>query len=417
VIRRVHALVVKELQVLWQDRPALALLFVMPAFFIVVMSFALDSVFEAGTERRPLVVLAANEDSGPVGGRVLDELRRVPGIELVTTWDGAPLSVVRAVDLVRARRFPLALVLSPGLSERATGSKEAATVSLIVDPAASRALVAPVRGAVEGVLRGVVLVERMPHEVRAALERWATEELDGPAPDDMLDGIERTVGERLRSVDAQAFAAVSIEHPQGPAPVLRPTATQQSVPAYTIFGVFFITLTLATSFVRERQDGTMTRLRVSPLSGPELLLGKLLPYYFVNLTQIATMFAVGMLLFGVELGEPAGLLAVSLALAATSTGLGLLIAAFGRTEAQVGALAVSSSITLAALGGMMVPAFVMPGAMQRAALFTPHAWALAGYHDIMLRGAGLATVMPSVLVLLGFAAAFFACAALRFRAG
>jgi ABC-2 type transport system permease protein len=187
------------------------------------------------------------------------------------------------------------------------------------------------------------------------------------------------------------------------------------VPAYAIFGVFFISLTLATSFVRERADGTMTRLRVSPLSEPALLLGKLLPYYLVNLAQLAAMFAVGVGLFGIDLGHPAGLLAVSLALATTSTGLGLLVAAFGRTEAQVGALAVSSSITLAALGGMMVPAFVMPGAMQRLALCTPHAWALAGYHDVMLRGAGLAAVLPSVLALLAYAAAFFTVAALRFR--
>jgi ABC-2 type transport system permease protein len=415
VIRRIHALVVKELQVLWQDRPALALLFVMPAFFIVVMSFALDSVFEAGTERHPLVVLTANDDDGPVAARVLLELRRAPGIELVTTWEGAPLNAARAEELVGARRFPIALVLPAGLSRQAAGSEGPAVVSLIVDPATSRALVAPVRGAVEGVLRGAVLVERMPRELRAALERWAAEQLDGPPPGDMLDGLERTVAERLRSVDAQAFAAVSIEHPRDTAMRQRPTATQQSVPAYTIFGVFFIALTLATSFVRERADGTMTRLRISPLSGPALLFGKLLPYYLVNLAQIAAMFAVGVMLFGVELGDPVGLLAVSLALAAASTGLGLLIATFGHTEAQVGALAVSSSITLAALGGMMVPAFVMPGAMQRLALCTPHSWALAGYHDVMLRGAGLGAVMPSVLALLGFAAAFFIVAALRFR--
>jgi len=415
VIRRIHALVVKELQVLWQDRPALALLFVMPAFFIVVMSFALDSVFEAGTQTRPLVVLAANHDDGPVATRMLDELRRTPGIELVTSWEGTPLSAERAEALVRARRFPFALVLPAGLSRKASGGDGMAVVSLVVDPAASRALVAPVRGAVDGVLRGIVLVEHVPRELRAALERWAAERLDGPPPSDMLDGLERSVGDRLRSVDGQAFAAVSIEHPRESVVRRRPTATQQSVPAYTIFGVFFIALTLATSFVREREDGTMTRLRVSPLSGPALLLGKLLPYYLVNLAQIAAMFAVGVLVFGVELGDLPGLVAVSLALAAASTGLGLLIAAFGRTEAQVGALAVSSSITLAALGGMMVPAFVTPGVMQRLALCTPHAWALAGYHDVMLRGAGLVTVMPSVLALLGFAAAFFALAAVRFR--
>ncbi len=106
---------------------------------------------------------------------------------------------------------------------------------------------------------------------------------------------------------------------------------------------------------------------------------------------------------------------VSLALAGASTGLGLLIAAFGRTEAQVGALAVSSSITMAALGGMMVPSYVMPGAMQRLALVTPHAWALAGYHDVMLRGGGVRAVLPEVMALVGFAIVFFAVAAARFR--
>lgn len=415
MIRGIHALVVKELQVLWQDRPALALLFVMPAFFIVVMSVALDSVFEAGTSARPLTLLAVNADDGSVGTRVLGEIARAPGIDLVTTWEGVALSAVRAEDLVRARRFPLALVLPAGLSREAARPDGTAVVSLIVDPATSRALVAPVRGAVEGVLRGVVLVERMPRELRGALERWAAEELEGPPPDGLLDGLEQSVSERLGSVDGQTLAAVTIEHPRGAPPGGRPSATQQSVPAYTIFGVFFIALTLATSVVRERADGTMTRLRVSPLSRPTVLLGKLLPYYLVNLAQIAAMFAVGVACFGVELGDLAGLLAVSLALAGASTGLGLLIAAFGRTEAQVGALAVSSSITLAALGGMLVPAFVMPGAMQRVALLTPHAWALAGYHDVMLRGAGLTAVLPSVLALLGFAAAFFVAAALWVR--
>jgi ABC-2 type transport system permease protein len=159
----------------------------------------------------------------------------------------------------------------------------------------------------------------------------------------------------------------------------------------------------------------MKQAHVAGIKPPAVLLGKLLPYYLVNLAQIAAMFTVGVACFGIELGDLAGLLTVSLALAGASTGLGLLIAAFGRTEAQVGALAVSSSITLAALGGMLVPAFVMPGAMQRVALLTPHAWALAGYHDVMLRGAGLTAVLPSVLALLGFAVAFFVAAALCFR--
>ncbi len=416
MIAQVLALTVKELQVLWQDRPALALLFLMPTFFIVVMSFALESVFEAGTEKRPIEILVVDEDGGRVAARVLAELGAAEGLRLLTTHEGAALDADRADRLVRERAFPMALLLPSGLSQQGPGTgAEPPLVSLVVDPATNQQLAAPIRGAVEGAIRTALLLERMPHDLRAALERWAAERGDPPPPPSVLDAVEEAVRERLRKLDPGALVHVRARYPRGIETRSDPSATQQSVPAYTIFGVFFITLTLATSFVRERTDGTLTRLLVSPLSRTTLLLGKLSPYALVNLVQIALMFAAGKALFGLELGEPVALAAVSLALTASATGLGLLIAAFGRTEAQVGALAVASSITLAALGGLMVPSFVMPGPMQRLALATPHAWALAGYHDVMLRGAGTSQVATEVAVLLGFASAFLGVAVLRLR--
>jgi len=60
----------------------------------------------------------------------------------------------------------------------------------------------------------------------------------------------------------------------------------------------------------------------------------------------------------------------------------------GKTEAQVNGLSVLQAITLSALGGMMVPTFIMPDLMKTLSLFTPHAWALAGYHDVIIRGLG-----------------------------
>jgi ABC-2 type transport system permease protein len=153
----------------------------------------------------------------------------------------------------------------------------------------------------------------------------------------------------------------------------------------------------------------------APLSKAALLIGKLLPYYVVNLIQIGLMFAVGVFLFGMNPGHVPALILVSMALAAAANGLGLLVAALGKTEAQVNSLSVLLSITLAALGGMMVPAFIMPGFMKTLSLFTPHAWALAGYHDVIIRGLGLGEVLPETGVLLGFAALFFAGALWRFR--
>lgn len=55
----------------------------------------------------------------------------------------------------------------------------------------------------------------------------------------------------------------------------------------------FEQLTLATSFLQEKKDGTFQRILAAPLSKTALLIGKLLPYYLVNLIQVALMFCVG----------------------------------------------------------------------------------------------------------------------------
>lgn len=413
MIRHVIALTFKEFQVLGQDRPALALLFLMPAFFIVVMSFALANVFEAGTEQNPLELVVVDEDGRALAQRVMQQLGAAGGVRVVTEIDGVPVNRRRAEQLVRDRVFPMALVLPAGLSDEVRPGPP--VVPLLVDPATNQQLVAPLRNAVEGILRSIVLLETLPQELRAALETWATERGDGPIPERVLTSLDEKLSERLTRIDPRGVVEVPVVFPPGVSPPSRPSATQQSVPAYTIFGVFFITLTLATNFVRERDDGTMTRLLVAPVSRFALLLGKLLPYFLVNLVQIGLMFLVGKLLFDHPLGDAPALVVVSLALAATATGLGALIATFARTEAQVGALAVSSSITLAALGGLMVPSYVMPGPMQKMAMATPQAWALEGYHDVMLRGATLGGVLVEVGVLAAFAVVFFLVAGIRFR--
>jgi ABC-2 type transport system permease protein len=127
------------------------------------------------------------------------------------------------------------------------------------------------------------------------------------------------------------------------------------------------------------------------------------------------MFAIGVVLFGMHLGDIPALLVVSVALALVANGMGLMVASVGRTEAQVSALSVLLAVTLSALGGMMVPAFVMPSAMRTLSLFTPHAWALSGYHDVIVRGLGIEQVLPETGVLLAFAAVFFLVALWRFR--
>jgi ABC-2 type transport system permease protein len=227
--------------------------------------------------------------------------------------------------------------------------------------------------------------------------------------------IEALLAKALGEKDRGPEVAFLSRSPRGYTPGRMPSATEQNVPAYTIFGVFFILLTLASSFIQEKKEGTFQRILSAPLSKPTLLIGKLLPYYLVNLIQITIMFAVGIGFFDMKLGNPAALVVVSLALALAANGLGLLVASLGKTEAQVNGLSVFLAITLGALGGMLVPAYIMPAAMKTLALFTPHAWALAGYQDVIIRGLGVRQVLPEAGILLAFAGFFFLFALWKFR--
>jgi len=416
MVCQIIAIAVKELKVLWHDLEALAVLFAMPMFFILVMSFALEGVFEAGKKGHPIELLIVNLDEGSVSRQAIDDLKRVEGLALIETHHGIPLSIDTVEQLIRGKRYPMALIFQMDFSERILQGKknmpaQETTVSLMVDPVMSQQLVAPIRGTIQGILERSVLMAQIPQQIKQELARYSGLPL--------LSGIGKPLEEKF---SAQYFkekgtAGIMFQtiYPRDFKRDRMPTSTEQNVPGYTIFGVFFIVLTLAASFHQEKTDGTFLRILAAPLTKASVLIGKLLPYYFVNLIQIALMFAVGVVVFGMKLGHFSSLVLVSLALAASANGLGLLVASIGKTEAQINSLSVLFAITLGALGGMMVPTFVMPEWMKTLSLFTPHAWALAGYHDVIIRGLGVCEVLPEAGVLLCFACGFFALALWRFR--
>jgi len=410
MIRQIIAITLKEMKVLWLDREALALLFAMPMFFILVMSFALEGVFEAGSKGHPIPILVIHQNGGRLADQAIADLKRTEGLVMIETHEGIPLTRDKAEQLIGRGVYPLAILFPEGYTEQILKNsndpqKDKATVYLISDPAMNLQLLATAKGAIQGAIERRVLLARVPQRLK---------EMFGPLEGmggqfDNLPGNTNVSGLERSGVDfVHTF-------PKGYNVERRPTATEQNVPAYTIFGVFFIVLTLASSFLQEKRDGTFRRILAAPLSKTALLIGKLLPYYLVNLIQIGLMFCIGVVVFEIRLGHLLALVIVSLALAAVANGLGLLVAALGKTEAQVNGLSVLLAITLSALGGMMVPTFIMPDLMKTLSLFTPHAWALAGYHDIIIRGLGAREVLTEVAILMGFAFFFFVIALWRFR--
>jgi len=104
------------------------------------------------------------------------------------------------------------------------------------------------------------------------------------------------------------------------------------------------------------------------------------------------------------------LLIMATATVLASSGLGLLLATSCKTRAQLGALTTLVVLVMSALGGSMVPRFIMPESLQKVGLVTFNAWAIDGFTKVFWREEPVSHLWPQVLVLVGAAALFFAIA-------
>ena len=395
IIRQMMALSTKEGKLLLRDQKALLMLFLMPAFFIVIMSLALKGVFEAGTRHQPIDIWVVNQDRGELAGETLAAGRTLEGVVFRDSLDDQPLSQEVLEQRIRTGQARFGLIFAPTYTDGLRTGTETGLVNLMVDPVVNTQLQTAVRETVAAIVEKVRLTERLGDWLAAA----GLDETDALALQAELE----------RRIVPELTAPTGYRQPQ------RPTATEQNVPAYAIFGLFFIMLTLAKSFLQEQTDGVDTRLRMTPLHPAVFLLGKLLPYYALNLLQVSVMFGLGWLVFDLHIGDPSAFMLVSLATALAACGLGVLVASVGRSEAQIDTLSLFLSITLAALGGLMVPAYILPGPLQTVALYTPQAWALKAYQDVIVRGLTTADILPDVLVLAGFALGFMAVGVWRMK--
>lgn len=186
------------------------------------------------------------------------------------------------------------------------------------------------------------------------------------------------------------------------------------VPGYTVMFVFFIMITMVSTFIKDRDLGMTARIASTPLSPYLYLIGKWLPYIFIVLIQIVTLLLFGKLVYDVPLGQPLFLLALSIILAFTATGIGLAMALLVKTDNMGIAMTQVIALGGALLSGLWIPIDMMPGFMQSLAHFLPQYWAHQAFQDAMNGTLVYIGFLQASFILFGFGAAGFVIALLRY---
>lgn len=378
-----YALIRKELLALRRDLHGLAALFLMPLLFIVVMSLALQDVYNpplrsmrhAFDIREPSAL--AQEFTG------LWQQGHGAALPLPADWQAQ----------LRAGELKYVIVIDAGFANvmaQARGPVQP-QIHLLAEPG--------IDGNLFNSLRAELEATAGPQKARVALQA--------------MGALIEPGATLAKLVTAERYAS------GGP----RPSSVQQNVSAWLVFGMFFVIAALSNLFVEERRCGALARLRSLGVPHSVLLASKALPYMGVNLLQAVLMLMVGAWLMPLLGGDalslqgvqwPALVLVIG-AISAAAVSLALMLSCLLRTQAQAAAVGPVLNVLLAAIGGIMVPTFVMPGFMQKLAALSPMNWGLEALLAVLLRGGGLANAAPHVLRLLAFATLMLVVAWLLFK--
>ncbi len=381
---------------LWRDRPALVMTFVLPSVVFLIFS----AVFSGATGTDVKLKLAvADLAHTPASVRLAKAILADPDLR-AEAQSPPTLEAVRAA--VRAGRDDAGLVI------RADPASAGAPMVILADP--SRAVAAPLtearvrevlpKAAPDALITRTIrdlapaigpLTASQKQNVAIATDQAVQDPTSVPKTDDLF--------ERQDVISKKGGA--SIAYYAGAVMVL-----------FSLFAAIHGALTL----VDERRAGISDRILAGRAGIGPVVTGKLLFLIVQGAAQAAVIFATAQIVYGVAVTEHFGLWLVTTAAAATASGgLALGLVALCRTREQAQMLSTFVILILAAVGGSMVPRFLMPPWLQSVGWFTPHAWVIEAYQGLLWRDAGAADLYRPWFVLILIGAAGFAVAQVAAR--
>jgi len=408
---KLWATIIKDARVLWRDGVGLALMFVMPIVLVVVITDIQNSTFQL-INKNKLPVLVCNRDTGASAKQLVEAIKKV-GMFSVSDLpknqdekaiadsmkkNDALMSIIIPADFTRkvmakskttAGKALTSFGLQADSTQKDLGDLE--PLKLYYNPVLQESIRLSVKGALQSALQLV--------ESRQTLRSLYFSINEKPLPSKLED-------EMLNNKAAINDIPVAINGSLKP-----PNAAQHNVPAWTIFAMFFVIMSLGGSVVREKVSGSFIRLKTLPTNYIVGMLSKQIVYVGVTILQAVVIFSLGIWFFPLinlpALNLPAdilGLLIVTILTGWCAVSYAICVGVFSETHQQNNGFGAISIVILAAIGGLMVPTFTMDTSLKTIANFSPMHWCLEAYYDLFLENGRLSNIVgylvPLVLITL-----------------
>ena len=394
---RLFSTIKKDLLILLRDRGGLAIMFLMPMAMIIIMALIQDAPFKDYQELK-IPLLLVNKDTGSLGKKIEQGLKESKIVEITksTITDDEVKKKIKAGD------YEIGIIIPPHATQQ-LNSHVNRFVSEKLAVAGLGDSTKKTDTTTQAVNLQILFAPGTKKSFKATILSSLKQSSSKLETQTLLDFFSKRLetGEKTDSTKALAdFINFSeINTIDTPAEALLLNSVQHNVPAWTVFGMFFIVISMAGSIIKERDDGSFTRIRTMPGSFITVMAGKISAYLIICMIQCILMLFVGIYLlphFGLpalQIGNSStGIIIAAFCTALAATGYGILVGTIFRTHQQSSTFGAVSIVILAALGGIWVPVYIMPETIQTLAEFSPLYWSLSAFHKVFLNSGTVGTI-------------------------
>jgi ABC-2 type transport system permease protein len=395
----------KDIRILLRDKVGISLMFVMPIILVVVVTSIQNSTFQLVAKNK-LPIIICNTDTGKASVQFIESVNKI-GMFNVTQIPKQNAATI--ADVMHDKDALLGVVIptnfSAEINKKAQTASDKAMAAFSGQADSSKATTKPVsaldpltlyynpilqeslRFSIRGGIQSALQLVQTRQTLRTLYYASNEKELPKSLENEMLNS-NTTINMLPVSKDGTRTT---------------PNASQHNVPAWTIFAMFFVIMSLGGSVVREKVSGSFIRLKTLPTNYLVGLLSKQITYLCVTLLQAAVIFSMGIWLFPFlglpPLNLPSDILAlfiVTLVCGWCAVSYSICVGVFADTQEQSNGFGAISIVILACIGGLMVPSFAMQGMAKTLTNISPMHWCLEAYYSLFLEGAKLKDVLNNI---------------------
>ncbi len=323
----------KDLKLVFRDRPALIFMLLAPFLLTLGLGFVTGAFGRSNTSGiGQIQLILVNQDEGQLGKALVDLFQSPDLADLVSPALVSDPAAARAQ--IEAGTAVAAVIIPSGFTDNIIPPGNQAPSAAIVQIEVYKNPLSPVSA---GVIQSIVeeFISRV-ETGRVGGQVVVTQMLAaGLITPDQISAIASEIGQRQASgVDSAPAITLQSEQSGQAQKAFNPMAYM--APGMALMFLMYTVSNGGRSIIAEQTQGTLPRLLVSPTSSAQVLIGKIFGVYITGVIQMLILIVACSGLFGIQWGDPLGMLVLVLAAVFAATGWGMLLTSLARTPGQVG---------------------------------------------------------------------------------